>query len=72
MLRCATGLIELCSFSGLANPGLAEGQHSQTFENSLIGRVVVMAILLSVFVCLFVFLIDWVAEFQFYKTYGQG
>lgn len=71
MLRCATGLIELCSFSGLANPGLAEGQHSQTFENSLIGRVVVMAILLSVFVVFF-FLIDWVAEFQFDKTYGQG
>lgn len=34
---CAAGLIELYSFSGLASPGLFEGQHCYTFEISLIG-----------------------------------
>lgn len=49
MLGCAAGLIELYSFSGLANTGLSEGQHRDAFEISLIGRIVVMVTLQSFF-----------------------
>lgn len=58
MLGCAAGLTELYAFSGLANPCLAEGWHSYTFEVSLIGWVVVMAPLQSSSSFLFFFFLD--------------